>query len=93
MINCPNAIIRQCILNAYYNANSLIGYKKSKPNVLLDEQQAQVNCLYTLCQAKSSHLKINGLLLVNACFCIQCLHLPYYYGYMSYYYIIYFLMC
>ena len=26
MINCPNAIIRQCILNAYYNANSLIGY-------------------------------------------------------------------
>ena len=27
MINCPNAIIRQCILNAYYNANSLIGYK------------------------------------------------------------------
>ena len=24
MINCPNAIIRQCILNAYYNANSLI---------------------------------------------------------------------
>ena len=83
MINCPNAIIRQCILNAYYNANSLIGYKlayfrssfgidifycdimssmeKSKPNVLLDEQQAQVNCLYTLCQAKSSHLKINGL--------------------------------
>ena len=60
MINCPNAIIRQCILNA----NSLIGYKlsyfrssfcldiyncdimssieKSKPNVLLDEQQAQV---------------------------------------------------
>ena len=84
MINCPNAIIRQCILNAYYNANSLIGYKlayfrssfgigifncdiimssieKSKSNVLLDEQQAQVNCLYTLCQAKSSHLKINGL--------------------------------
>ena len=35
--------------------------EKSKPNVLLDEQQAQVNCLYTLCQAKSSHLKINGL--------------------------------
>ena len=78
MINCPNAIIRQCILNAYYNANSLICYKlayfrssfgidifncdiKSKPNVLLDEQQAQVNCLYTLCQAKSSHLKSNGL--------------------------------
>ena len=83
MINCPNAIIRQCILNAYYNANSLIGYKlayfrssfgidifncdimssieKSKPNVLLDEQQAQVNCLYTLCQAKSIDLKINGL--------------------------------
>ena len=83
MINCPNAIIRQCILNAYYNANSIIGYKlayfrssfgidifncdimssmeKSKPNVLLDEQQAQVNCLYTLCQAESSHLKINGL--------------------------------
>ena len=27
MINCPNAIIRQYILNAYYNANSLIGYK------------------------------------------------------------------
>ena len=27
MINCPNAIIRQCISNAYYNANSLIGYK------------------------------------------------------------------
>ena len=76
MINCPNAIIIQCILNVYYNANSLIGYKlayfrssfgidifncdimssieKSKPNVLLDEQQAQVNCLY-----KSSHLKIN----------------------------------
>ena len=25
MINCPNAIIRQCILNTYYNANSLIG--------------------------------------------------------------------
>ena len=22
MINCPNAIIRQCILNAYYKANS-----------------------------------------------------------------------
>ena len=65
MINCPNAIIRQCILNTYYNANSLIGYKlqtyfrssfgidifhcdimssieKSNPNVLLDEQQAQV---------------------------------------------------
>ena len=78
MINCPNAIIRHCILNAYYNANSLIGYKlayfrssfgidifncdmmssieKSKPNILLDEQWAQVNCLYTLCQAKSSHL-------------------------------------
>ena len=35
--------------------------EKSKPNVLLDEQQAQVNCLYTLCQAKSSHLNINGL--------------------------------
>ena len=72
-----------CILNAYHNANSLIGYKlayfrsyfgidifnydimssieKSKPNVILDEQQAQVNCLYTLCQAKSSHLKSNGL--------------------------------
>ena len=91
MINCPNATIRQCILNAYYNANSLaknagmalIGYKlayfrssfgidifncdimssikKSKPIVLLDEQQAQLNCLYTLCQAKSSHLKMNGL--------------------------------
>ena len=29
--------------------------EKSKPNVLLDEQQAQVYCLYTLCQAKSSH--------------------------------------
>ena len=116
MINCPNALIRQCILNAYYNANSLIGYKlayfrssfgidifncdimssieKSKPNVLLDEQQAQVNCLYTLCKAKSSHLKmydlrndeinytIEFITLVNACFCIQCLHLPYYYGYM-----------
>ena len=27
MINCSNAIIIQCILNAYYNANSLIGYK------------------------------------------------------------------
>ena len=27
MINCPNAIIRQCILNAYHNANSLIGFK------------------------------------------------------------------
>ena len=26
MINCPNAIIRQCILNAHYNANSLMGY-------------------------------------------------------------------
>ena len=25
--------------------------EKSKPNVLLDEQQAQVNCLYTLCHA------------------------------------------
>ena len=71
MINFPNAIIRQCILNAYYNANSLIGYKlaycistfgidifncdimssieKRKLNVLIDEQQAQVNCLYTLC--------------------------------------------
>ena len=83
MINCPNAIIRQYIFNAYYNANSLIGYKlayfrssfgidifncdiissieKSKPNVVLDEQQAQVNCLHTLCQAKSSHLTINGL--------------------------------
>ena len=83
MINCTNAIIRQCILNAYYNANSLIGYKlayfrssfcidifncdimssieKSKPNVLLAEQHAQVNCLYTLCQANSSHLTINGL--------------------------------
>ena len=83
MINCPNEIIRQCILNAYYNAKSLIGYKlayfrsyfgfdifncdimssieKSKQNVLLDEQQAQVNCLYILCQAKSSHLTINGL--------------------------------
>ena len=35
--------------------------EKSKPNVLLDEQQAQVNCLYTLCQAKSNHLTINGL--------------------------------
>ena len=35
--------------------------EKSKPNVLFDEQQAQVNCLNTLCQAKSSHLKINGL--------------------------------
>ena len=34
---------------------------KSKPNVLLDEQQAQVNCLYNLCQSKSSHLKINNL--------------------------------
>ena len=66
MINCPNVIIRQCILNAYNNANSLIDYKlayfrsscgidifncdimssiESKPNVLLDEQQAQVNCL------------------------------------------------
>ena len=83
MINCSNEIIRQCILNGYYSANSLICYKlayfrssfgidifncdimssivKSKPNVLLDEQQAQVNCLYTLCQAKYSHLKINGL--------------------------------
>ena len=83
MINCPNVIIRQCILNVYYNANSLIGYKlayfrsslgidifncdimssieKLKPNVLLDEQHAQVNCLYTLYQAKSSYLKINGL--------------------------------
>ena len=27
MINCPNAILRQCISNAYYIANSLIGYK------------------------------------------------------------------
>ena len=27
MLNCPNAIIRQCILNAYYNAHSLIGCK------------------------------------------------------------------
>ena len=35
--------------------------EKSKPNVLLDEQHAQVNCLCTLCQAKSNHLTINGL--------------------------------
>ena len=27
MLYCPNAIIRQCISNAYYNAGSLIGYK------------------------------------------------------------------
>ena len=27
MINCPNAIIEQCISNAYYDPNSLIGYK------------------------------------------------------------------
>ena len=26
-----------------------------------NEQQAQVNCLYILCQAKYSHLTINGL--------------------------------
>ena len=83
MINYPNAIIRQCILNDYYNANSFIGYKlayfrspfcidifngdimssieKPKANVLLDEQYAQVNCLYTLCQDKSNHLIIHGL--------------------------------
>ena len=35
--------------------------EKSKPNVLLDEQQAPVNCLDILCQAKSNHLTINGL--------------------------------
>ena len=35
--------------------------EKSKPIVLFDEQQAQVNCLYTLCQAKSNQLTINGL--------------------------------
>ena len=35
--------------------------EKSKPNVLLDEQHAEVNYLYTLCPVKSSHLKINGL--------------------------------
>ena len=30
MVNCSNAIIRQCISNADYNANSLICYKSSK---------------------------------------------------------------
>ena len=35
--------------------------EKSKPNVLLDEQQAQVNCLYTLCLTKSNQLTMNGL--------------------------------
>ena len=44
-----------------FNCDIMSSIEKSKPNVLLDEQQAQVNCLYTLCQAKSSHLKINGL--------------------------------
>ena len=44
-----------------FNCDSMSSIEKLKPNVLLDEQQAQVNCLYTLCQAKSSHLKINGL--------------------------------
>ena len=39
----------------------MFSIEKSKPNVLLDEHQAQVNCLFTLCQAKSSHLTINGL--------------------------------
>ena len=34
--------------------------KKCKTYVVLDEQQAQVQCLYTLCQAKSNHLIING---------------------------------
>ena len=69
MINCSNAIIRQCILNAYYNANSLIGYTLAyfRSSFGIDiftcdimssiekSKQAQVNCVYTLCQAKSSH--------------------------------------
>ena len=33
---------------------------KSIPNVLMDEQHAQVNCLYTLCQTKSNHSTIDG---------------------------------
>ena len=76
MIICPNALIRQCILNAYYNANSLLGYKLAyfrssfgidifncdiMSSIEKSKQQAQVNCLYTLCQAKSSHLKSIGL--------------------------------
>ena len=38
-----------------FNCDIMSSIEKSKPNVLLDEQQAQVYCLYTLCQAKSSH--------------------------------------
>ena len=35
--------------------------KKTKSNVLSCEQQAQVQCLYTLRQPKYNHLTINGM--------------------------------
>ena len=35
--------------------------EKSKPNVLLREQHAQFQCVYTLGQDKCIHLTTNGL--------------------------------
>ena len=82
LLDCSNVIIKQCFHNAYYNSNTLIGYKlayyrarfgfnlfssvlskslgRAKPPHIGIELQARVNCLRTLCLAKSNHATIDN---------------------------------
>ena len=75
MLHCNNSIVNQCIMHASHDANtffrSKFGYnlydlslsqclRYSSPVHLTAEKRSQVDCVHTLCLARSNQVSIEG---------------------------------
>ena len=65
LLQFTNSIVRQCILNASSNANTVIGYKMSYYRSMYDIDICNANMNYCLLRAKPLYLKLDQHAQVN----------------------------